>query len=64
MTADHKEPPFAKNPEEVADKLIKAIGDNEKKVSIVYSSLAILLLFHVFKVIPLSILNAIEKRLI
>ena len=64
MTADHKEPPFAKNPEEVADKLIKAIGDNEKKVSIVYSSLAILLLFHVFKVIPLSILNAIEKKLV
>ena len=64
MTADHKEPPFAKNPEEVADKLIKAIGDNKKKVSIVYSSLPILLLFNIFKVIPLSILNAIEKRLI
>ena len=64
MTADHKEPPFAKNPEEVADKLIKAIRDNEKKVSIVYSSLAILLLFHIFKVIPLSILNAIEKKLV
>ena len=64
MTADHKEPPFAKNPEEVADKLIKAISDNKKKVSIVYSSLPILLLFNIFKVIPLSILNAIEKRLI
>ena len=64
MTADHKEPPFAKNPEEVADKLIKAISDNKKKVSIVYSSLPILLLFNIFKVIPLSILNALEKRLI
>ena len=64
MTADHKEPPFAKNPEEVADKLIKAISDNKKKVSIVYSSLPILLLFNIFKVIPLSILNAIEKKLV
>ena len=64
MTAGHKEPPFAKNPEEVAEKLIKAIADNEKRVSIVYSSLPILLLFNIFKVIPLSILNAIEKRLI
>ena len=64
MTADHKEPPFTKNPEEVAEKLTKAIGNNKKKVSIVYSSLPILLLFNIFKVIPLSILNALEKRLI
>ena len=64
MTANHKEPPFAKNPEEVAAKLIKTIINNKKRVSVVYSSLPILLLFNVFKVVPLSLLNAIEKRLI
>ncbi len=64
MTATHREPPFAKNPEEVAAKLIKTIANNKKRVAVVYSSLPILLLFKVFKVIPLSLLNAIEKRLI
>ena len=64
MTKDHKSAPFAKEPEEVAEKILNAILNNKKKLSIKYSSFEIMLLFYVFKLIPLSILNAIERRVL
>ena len=64
MTKDHKPAPFAKKPEEVAEKILNAILKNKRKLSIKYSSFEIMLLFYAFKLIPLSILNAIEKRVL
>ena len=64
MTEDHKEPPFGKNPEEVAEKIVNAILNNRKRISTVYSSIPIFLLFYAFKLVPLNILNSIERRLI
>ena len=64
MTKDHKPAPFAKEPEEVAEKILNAILSNKRKLSIKYSSFEIMLLFYAFKIIPLSILNVIEKRVL
>lgn len=64
MTKNHKEPPFSKNSEQVAEKVIAALTSNQKRISIKYSSFQIMFLFYLFKVIPLYILNAIERKLV
>ena len=64
MTKDHKEPPFSKNPEQVAKKIINSITNNQKRISIKYSSFQVMFLFYIFKVIPLYILNTIERKLL
>ena len=64
MTKDHKEPPFSKNPEQVAEKIINSITNNQKRISIKYSSFQVMFLFYIFKVIPLYILNTIERKLL
>ena len=64
MTKDHKEPPFSKNSEQVAEKIIKAFTSNQRRISIKYSSFQIMFLFYLFKVIPLYILNTIERKLL
>ena len=64
MTKDHKEPPFSKNPEQVAEKIINSIKNNQKIISSKYSSFQVMFLFYIFKVIPLYILNTIERKLL
>lgn len=64
MTKDHKIPPFSRNPEDIAKKILNIILSNKKELSIKYSSFEIMLLFYLFKLIPLSLLNAIEKRML
>ena len=64
MTKDHKEPPFSKSSEQVAEKIIKALTNNRRRISIKYSSFQIMFLFYLFKVIPLYILNTIERKLL
>ena len=64
MTKDHKIPPFAKDPKEIAKSVLSTVLNNKKKLSIKYSSFEIRLLFYAFKLTPLSVLNAIEKRML
>ena len=64
MTKDHKSAPFAKDPKEVAERVLSAVLSNKRRLSIRYSSFEIRLLFYAFKLIPLPVLNAIEKKIL
>ena len=64
MTKDHKSAPFAKDPKEVAERVLGAVLSNKRRLSIRYSSFEIRLLFYAFKLIPLPVLNAIEKKIL